>query len=81
LPEITQNENSCARKEIYTSQSEKITLNEAETFIITTSGGTSLSALLNAPALIEKIGGGNIPIKQAEDAVHKIRQVLRDKKS
>jgi hypothetical protein len=59
----------------------KIALKEAEIFIISTSGGTALSVLLRAPLLIEKIRGGDIPTKQAEDAIQKIRKILREKKS
>lgn len=58
-----------------------IQLNSAETFILTTSGGTSLSVLLRDPTLIEKMGGGEIPTTRAEKAIQTVRKMLRDKKA
>lgn len=57
-----------------------IQLNSAETFTLTTSGGTSLSVLLRDPSLIEKMGGGEIPTTRAEKAIQTVRKMLREKK-
>ncbi|MFN6991954.1 MAG: hypothetical protein ACK4MM_04455 [Fervidobacterium sp.] len=57
-----------------------IQMNEAETFTLTTSGGTSFSILLRDPTLIKKMGGGEIPVGRAEEAVQEIRKILRSKK-
>lgn len=56
-------------------------LNAAETFKLTTTGGTSFSVLLRDYTLIEKLGGGIIPITHAEKAVQAIRKILREKKA
>jgi len=56
-------------------------LNTAETFTLTTSGGTSLSVLLRDPTLIEKMGGGEIPTTRAEKAIQTVRKMLREKKA
>jgi hypothetical protein len=57
------------------------TLNAAETFQLTTSGGTSITVLLKDPLLISLMGkGGDIPITEAERAITVIRSMLREKK-
>jgi hypothetical protein len=57
------------------------TLNAAETFQLTTSGGTSITVLLKDPTLIALMGkGGDIPITEAERAITVIRSMLREKK-
>jgi len=55
-------------------------LNAAETFELTTSGGTSIQVVLRDPSLIEKMGGGNIPTTRAEKAIQTVRKMLREKK-
>ncbi|MBT9165836.1 MAG: hypothetical protein DDT25_00498 [Chloroflexi bacterium] len=58
-------------------------LNAAETFTLTTSGGTSIAVLLRDPTLIEKMAGkkgGEIPVTRAEKAIQTIRKMLREKK-
>jgi len=64
-------------------QSEKfgtIQLNAAETFVLTTSGGTSVEMILKDPKLIEMMGGGDIPTTEAERAIQVVRKMLREKK-
>ena len=57
-------------------------LNAAETFELTTSGGTSVSVLLRDPNLIRYMGGGGeIPTTRAEKAIQTVRKMLREKKS
>ena len=56
-------------------------LTAAETFTLTTAGGTSLSVVLSDPSLIAKMGGGEIPTSRAEKAVLAVRKMLRDKKT
>jgi len=58
-----------------------VQMNAAESFTLTTSGGTSLSVLLRDPTLIEKMGGGEIPTTRAEKAIQTVRKMLRDKKA
>ena len=58
-----------------------VQLDAAETFTLTTSGGTSLSVLLRDPTLIEKMGGGEIPTTRAEKAIQTVRKMLREKKA
>ena len=55
-------------------------LNAAETFELTTSGGTSVEIVLRDPTLIEKMGGGDIPTTRAEKAIQTVRKMLREKK-
>jgi hypothetical protein len=55
-------------------------LNSAEKFILTTSGGTSISVVLKDPSLIERMGGGVIPTDRTEKAIAAVRKMLREKK-
>ena len=60
----------------------KIQLNEAEIFKLTTSGGTSIEVILrDRKLLIEKMGGGEIPITDVEKTISVVRKMLREKKS
>lgn len=59
----------------------KLQLNAAETFVLTTSGGTSIEVVLRDPQLIEKFGGGSIPTEMADKAVQAVRKMLREKKA
>lgn len=61
-------------------QFQGLQLNAAETFKLTTSGGTSVSMALRDPSLIQKMGGGEIPTTTAERAIQTIRKMLREKK-
>lgn len=57
-------------------------LNSAETFELTTSGGTSIEVVLRDPSLIQMMGGsGEIPTSRAERAIQTLRKMLREKKS
>jgi len=58
----------------------KLQFNAAETFLLTTSGGTSIEVVLRDPKLIESAGGGNIPTAMADKAVQTVRKMLREKK-
>lgn len=58
----------------------KLQLKAAETFVLTTSGGTSLRVVLDDPQLAEMAGGGRIPKTRAEKAIGKVRTMLRAKK-
>lgn len=58
-----------------------VQMNAAETFTLTTSGGTHLSVILRDPTLIKKMGGGEIPITRAEKAIQAVRKMLREKKA
>jgi hypothetical protein len=58
----------------------KLQLNAAETFKLTTSGGTFIKVLLRDPKLIERAGGGSIPTDMADKAVQTVRKMLREKK-
>lgn len=57
--------------------------NEAETFTLTTAGGTSFSVFLRDPQLASVMGvsGGDIPTGDAEKAIQAIRKMLREKKA
>ncbi len=62
-------------------QEETIQLTAAETFELTTSGGTSVSVVLSDPAFVKKLGGSQLWDSRAEKAVKAIRKMLREKKS
>lgn len=55
-------------------------LNSAETFELTTSGGTSIEVVLRAPNLTEMMGGGDVPTTKAEKAIQTVRKMLRERK-
>ncbi len=55
-------------------------LNAAETFALTTSGGTSIEVILKDPKLVEMVGG-DIPTTFAEKAIQAVRKMLREKKA
>ena len=57
-----------------------VQMNDAETFSLTTSGGTDIKVILRDRQLIEKMGGGDIPITNAEKAIQTVRKMLREKK-
>lgn len=59
----------------------KVQVNGAETFILATSGGTSVRVILNDPAVIQGLGGGELPLELAEEAVQAVRKMLREKKA
>ncbi len=59
----------------------KIQVNGAETFMLSTSGGTSVRVVLNDPVFIQGLGGGDLPLEFAEEAVQAVRKMLREKKS
>lgn len=59
----------------------KIQVNGAETFILSTSGGSSVRVVLNDPVLIQGLGGGDLPLEFAEAAVQAVRKMLREKKA
>jgi len=74
-----------ARTESITYETEKygnLELKEAEMFMLTTSGGTSVKVVLSDPLLLEKMGGkgADIPNTGAEKAVQAVRRMLREKK-
>ena len=55
-------------------------LETADCFRVRTSGGTAIEVVLTSPKLLELWGGGVIPTDFIEDAISKIRKILRDKK-
>jgi len=60
---------------------DSIQFNAAETFNLTTSGGTSIDVVLSDVELIEALGGGEIPKHRAEKAISSVRRMLREKKA
>jgi hypothetical protein len=59
----------------------KIQVNNAETFVLATSGGSSVRVVLKDPVLIQSLGGGDLPLEWAEQAVQAVRKMLREKKA
>ena len=58
-----------------------VQLDSAETFELTTSGGTSVEVTLKDPSLIKMMGAGDIPTTRAEKAIQTVRKMLREKKT
>ena len=56
-------------------------LESADCFRVRTSGGTAVEVILSSPKLLEIWGGGVIATEYIEDAISKIRKVLREKKA
>lgn len=55
-------------------------LNDTETFVLTTSGATSIRVPIRSPRLANLLGGGEMPSTQAEEAIAAVRAMLRQKK-
>lgn len=58
---------------------ETLELKSAESFKLTNAGGGSVKVFLRAPALIEKLGGGEIPTTRAEQAISTVRRMIRER--
>ena len=58
-----------------------VQVNNAEIFVLVTAGGNSTKVVLRDPVLIEGLGGGDVPMERAEQAVHAVRTMLRVKKA
>ncbi len=56
-------------------------VNDAQTFVLSSSAGTSIRVLLNAPVVINKLGGGTIATEDSEKAVQAVRSMVREKKA
>lgn len=60
---------------------DSIQVNSAESFVLSTSGGTSVQVRINEPILVQGLGGGSLPTELSENAVQAVRKMLRDKKA
>lgn len=58
-----------------------VQVNNAEIFVLVTAGGNSTKVVLRDPVLIEGLGGGDVPMERAEQAVQAVRTMLRIKKA
>jgi hypothetical protein len=56
-------------------------LNQAESFVLTTSGATSVRVVLRDPVLIATLGGETLAIEPTDPAVQAVRQMLREMKA
>lgn len=57
----------------------QVQLKWAESFVLTTSGATTLRVMLRDPVLIEALGGGTLPTDRADQAVRAILAMWRIK--
>lgn len=64
----------------FTHKGETRQFNDTETFVLTTSGATSIRVPLFSPSLASILGGGEMPTSQAESAIAAVRAMLRQKK-
>lgn len=55
-------------------------LNDAETFVLTTSGATTIRVPIRSLRMAGILGGGEMPNSQAEAAIASVRAMLRQKK-
>lgn len=53
----------------------------AESFTLTTSGGTSISLTLNEPSVAQALKGDRMQASEADKSVQKVRSMLREKKA
>jgi hypothetical protein len=60
---------------------DSLQLNSAETFVLTTSGATSVRVVLKDPQLIACLGGGELTTEGADQATKAVRKMLREKKA
>jgi hypothetical protein len=65
----------------YTYKGETRQYNDTQTFVLTTSGATSIRVPLYSPSLAGILGGGEMPTTQADAAVAAVRAMLRQKKA
>jgi hypothetical protein len=65
----------------YTHKGETRQYNDTQTFVLTTSGATSIRVPLFSPSLAGILGGGQMPTTQAENAIAAVRAMLRQKKA
>lgn len=56
-------------------------INDTETFVLTTSGATSIRVPLRSPRWAGILGGGEMPTTHAEEAIAAVRAMLRQKKA
>jgi hypothetical protein len=56
-------------------------INNAESFVLVTSGASRVRVVLNDPVFIESLGGGSVSTELAEQAVQAVRKMLREKKA
>jgi hypothetical protein len=56
-------------------------IDAAETFQLTTSGGTPVEVVLRAPRIIQMMGHGDIPTTKVDKAIRAVRNMLREKKT
>lgn len=63
----------------YMHRGELIQLEDTETFVLTTSAGTSLRVPIRSRRLATLLGGKEMPARQASDAISAVRKMLREK--
>lgn len=56
-------------------------VDDAQSFVLSSSGGTTIRVVLSAPMVINSLGGGTISMEESEKAVQAIRKMVREKKS
>lgn len=65
----------------YTYRGEVRQMNDTQTFVLTSSGGTSIRVPLRSQKLAQLLGGGEMPASEADLAVAAVRTMLRQKKA
>jgi hypothetical protein len=65
----------------FTHKGETRQYNDTETFVLTTSGATSIRVPLWSPSLASILGGSAMPTTRAQAAIASVRTMLREKKS
>jgi hypothetical protein len=56
-------------------------VDDTQSFVLASSGGTTMQVVLNAPMVINSLGGGTISMEDSEKAVQAVRKMVREKKA
>ena len=56
-------------------------VDDAHIFALTSSGGTAVKVVLNAPMVFNSMGGGTVSTEESEKAVQAVRKMVREKKA
>jgi|1185.fasta_scaffold106610_1 hypothetical protein len=56
-------------------------VDDAQIFALSSSGGTAVRVVLNAPMVFNSMGGGTVSTEESEKAVQAVRKMVREKKA
>jgi hypothetical protein len=56
-------------------------VDDAQIFVLSSSGGTAIRVVLDAPMVFNSMGGGTVSTEESEKAVQAVRKMVREKKA